>query len=939
MIQTVGWILLLVAAYMADPVLVNATTTPKEQSIRRLDEMQGSSFLQTPRAIQFTCNKCGLTAFDSSRSVRCHQRFNCRGPNASNEAPAGYDAADLISPDADQCVKRQRTISSKEEQFASNLKHYKLSTISTFRHRRNLGDATVTAVTEFCSGMLSRVRAELERRATAMMNAFTSISFADMISSIFEIANSVTTTYMDKKARTEKLPSIEPQKRLLGIRKTTHTCSDGRKVHSEIHDYCYDQPADLTVQRFLRLNPDILADLLREEAPFNGTISDLQHGSVYRQHPLTPKPGESSSSLHLATLFYYDGVGVNNPIGAFHNLHNLGICYFVVVQISKEHRLSLHNIFPVTVAELSAYQHWPASHLVYGRPDEPINSTSFGMFLKRMQHGQIMSLPDVAVPNGYSDIMVTASCIGITADTPAAAWLTGFNQSYAPEVKSICRLCNCTQVPQPGSGLLYPSKRANSFLPWTRAGAQVWKLRTAEDIDELRAKCAKLSPTAANKLMQQHGIRTFHHAFADVPYFDPTWAPMGLMHVEFEGNLKVHIAAFIYMACSVLKRSDGQPWATLDAVNAAISEYSWPADRSDRPSGFHHSVTKGTKDNTPVPAATINWTASQVMHFAMHAVHILEPFVPSDQRQHRVWVCFRLHMQYVELLLHDSFDLTKIALLDRLIYAQQTLFLQIPQYSELWKPKNHYAQHFPVDILRFGPPVMYWELKFEMRHQALKNYAKRSNFVNVAYTVLQQADLKEALDLTEGKLLDFLQPELIDTVAEKCDPGSSAIIDELFSAGTIPLQQSVWVNWAYGLKITHRRTISRSSWLLIKTVFEKYASLARVQEVFSLGDKPDDPEDVIFLRYLCFPRSLLVPDYEKGGWVANERKVVEQEGCQVKTIAYANLQIQFLHLTRGLTPAASKNIADDETVNGTAFADDDSSAACDDEKLLHFVAL
>eukprot|EP00965_Chrysotila_dentata_P094667 3130564-Pleurochrysis_carterae.AAC.1 len=89
------------------------------------------------------------------------------------------------------------------------------------------------------------------------------------------------------------------------------------------------------------------------------------------------------------------------------------------------------------------------------------------------------------------------------------------------------------------------------------------------------------------------------------------------------------------MACSVLKTSDGQPWATLDAVNAAISEYSWPADRSDRPSGFHHSVTKGTKDNTPVPAAIINWTASQVMHFAVNAVHILEPFVPSDQRQHR----------------------------------------------------------------------------------------------------------------------------------------------------------------------------------------------------------------------------------------------------------------------------------------------------------------
>eukprot|EP00965_Chrysotila_dentata_P059598 1977408-Pleurochrysis_carterae.AAC.1 len=196
------------------------------------------------------------------------------------------------------------------------------------------------------------------------------------------------------------------------------------------------------------------------------------------------------------------------------------------------------------------------------------------------------------------------------------------------------------------------------------------------------------------------------------------------MHVEFEGNLKVHLAAFMYMACSVLNRADGQPWATLEGVNAAMKNYAWPTDRSDRPCGFHHPVVKGSKDNTPHQAATVNRTASQVMHFTMHAVHIMKPFVHVEQRQH-------LRGQ---LLLHDSFDREKVALLDRLIYAQQKLVLSIPQYSELWKPKNHYAQCFPVDILRYGLPVLYWELKFEMRHQALTNYAKRSNFVNVAYT-------------------------------------------------------------------------------------------------------------------------------------------------------------------------------------------------------------
>eukprot|EP00965_Chrysotila_dentata_P024611 814985-Pleurochrysis_carterae.AAC.1 len=88
-----------------------------------------------------------------------------------------------------------------------------------------------------------------------------------------------------------------------------------------------------------------------------------------------------------------------------------------------------------------------------------------------------------------------------------------------------------------------------------------------------------------------------------------------------------------------------------------------------------------------------------------------------------------------------------------------------------------------------------------MRHQALKNYAKQSNFINVAYTVLEHADMKEALDLTQGRLLDFLQPELIDTVEEQCFAGKSPIIDELYAAGSVPSTKRVRVRWAYGMKI------------------------------------------------------------------------------------------------------------------------------------------
>ena len=151
--------------------------------------------------------------------------------------------------------------------------------------------------------------------------------------------------------------------------------------------------------------------------------------------------------LHLGFLFYYDGLGINNPIGPFHNNHNLGMCYVVVANLDPSHRVALHNIFLMTVAEKSAYENWPAGRLVYGHPtEEPDDSTSFGMTMRRMSTGISFPVPDVKSPTGFSPIVIRGGCIGVTADTPAAAWLFGYKESSGPNVQSFCRLCNARQV-------------------------------------------------------------------------------------------------------------------------------------------------------------------------------------------------------------------------------------------------------------------------------------------------------------------------------------------------------------------------------------------------------------------------------------------------------------------------------------------------------------
>ena len=117
----------------------------------------------------------------------------------------------------------------------------------------------------------------------------------------------------------------------------------------------------------------------------------------------------------------------------------------------------------------------------------------------------------------------------------------------------------------------------------------------------------------------------------------------------------------------------------------------------------------------------------------MHAQQVFAPFIPAGETKNIHWVCLQQHLQYVMLLMQTSFSRDDIARLDQLIFSQQSLFLSIPHYFFLWKPKNHFAQHFPVDIIRFGPPLFYWCMKFEMRHQVYVFFAfvlQRSLFLH-----------------------------------------------------------------------------------------------------------------------------------------------------------------------------------------------------------------
>lgn len=96
------------------------------------------------------------------------------------------------------------------------------------------------------------------------------------------------------------------------------------------------------------------------------------------------------------------------------------------------------------------------------------------------------------------------------------------------------------------------------------------------------------------------------------------------------------------------------------------------------------------------------WTAHNTMLFMCYSIELLHIFVPADRQDHLVWRCWCLHYEYFMICLQKEFPLSDIRRLDICLYEMQSLFLEI--YGDgCWLPKNNFAQHLPLDILRWGP--------------------------------------------------------------------------------------------------------------------------------------------------------------------------------------------------------------------------------------------
>ena len=580
--------------------------------------------------------------------------------------------------------------------------------------------------------------------------------------------------------------------------------ANGRPTGPRRGDFVYDVPIRDELEAMVKANLGLLdelraaSDAWAQTAPMPGdstmVYADISDGEVLRSHAqLGESADRSDGSVRLAFILYYDDLEVVNPLGAFHGRHKLGMFYWALVNTAVEHRMALHNMHLATVALVHDIDYYGISQVVSGLPGD----TSFGSSMTELDQG-------VSIAGD----LVRGWVVVVSADYPAAGLLAGFKKSARASL--FCRECDCDQ-----SDDVYPCP--NSFLDVNVDLEQQHLLREAEEYQDQLAHYLSLGTAKARKAyLASIGVTTFdEHAFTRIPLFDLcTMIPYDFMHVELEGSLKNELAAMLYYF--LRKRPD---WDfTLAKLNQRIREYAWPSGFRVR-SFVDGVLEKGTKAGQCKKGCHVHMTSGDVMVFVRHSIDILLPLVGDTTDP--LWRCWVAHVSYVRLLMQKTLTADDVVALDRLIYEHHTLFLEASkEYGErLFKPKNHFASHFPTDIMNFGPVRGYWCMRFEALNQLFKNFASTGAFRSTCrrcaeYWAIQSARLRDSLRMRDWGNVRIVHGSLPRTYHRSSpsttDPPAVALVFSVVGSDDICLE------WIRSLYYAGNEYSQGESWLTAK---------------------------------------------------------------------------------------------------------------------------
>ena len=216
-----------------------------------------------------------------------------------------------------------------------------------------------------------------------------------------------------------------------------------------------------------------------------------------------------------------------------------------------------------------------------------------------------------------------------------------------------------------------------------------WHEYHLEQIDE--------NPELKSHFSTEYGVT--RSILLDDPYFNITeQLPQDVMHIVLERALSR--ALFFVISYFVNNNI-----FTLKDLNSFVLNFSYGStELKDKPDVL-------TVDDLKNPHENLGQTAAQVWLLSRIFVYFAEPF---SHHCPNVWKVLLTTLEITAICLSKTVSINILGYCKVLIEEHLQMFKRA--LNENITPKQHYLIHLPSQILKFGPIIRAWAMRFEAKH-------------------------------------------------------------------------------------------------------------------------------------------------------------------------------------------------------------------------------